>query len=30
MGRSDFLTVLGYPLLRGDPATALAEPDRSC
>ncbi len=22
-----FLTVLGYPLLRGDPATALAEPD---
>jgi putative ABC transport system permease protein len=24
---SDFFTVLGYPLLRGDPRTALAEPD---
>ncbi|HET7880862.1 MAG TPA: ABC transporter permease [Acetobacteraceae bacterium] len=23
----DFLTVIGYPLLRGDPATALAQPD---
>jgi putative ABC transport system permease protein len=23
----DFLAVLGYPLLRGDPATALADPD---
>src|ERR1700722_19001177 len=24
---ADFLTVLGYKMLRGDPATALAEPD---
>jgi putative ABC transport system permease protein len=24
---ADFLAVLGYPMLRGDPATALAEPD---
>ncbi len=24
---ADFLAVLGYPLLRGDPATALVEPD---
>jgi putative ABC transport system permease protein len=24
---ADFFTVLGFPLLRGDPATALAEPD---
>jgi putative ABC transport system permease protein len=24
---ADFFAVLGYPLLRGDPATALAEPD---
>ena len=27
---ADFLTVLGYPLLRGDPATALANRIRSC
>ena len=26
-GDPDFLTMLGYPLLRGDAATALSEPD---